>query len=85
MCEDVLAAFYTAHFIHFANCNNRLYHQLCLHRLEVIPLTSHYLYPYNSPHAVRDHSPQLGWALDGFPVFGPVGAKGMKTFSYGFC
>lgn len=29
-----------------------------------------------SPYSVRDHSPQLGWALDGFPVFGPVGAKG---------
>jgi hypothetical protein len=26
--------------------------------------------------AVADHSPQLGWALDGFPVYGPVGAKG---------
>ena len=24
------------------------------------------------------HSPQLGWALDGFPVFGPIGAKGVE-------
>lgn len=31
---------------------------------------------WNSSRAVREHSPQLGWALDGFPVYGPVGAKG---------
>ena len=27
------------------------------------------------PYKVKDHSPQLGWALDGFPIYGAVGAK----------
>lgn len=34
------------------------------------------VFTVDSPHKVRDHSPQLGWALDGFPVYGPIGAKG---------
>lgn len=28
-----------------------------------------------SSYSVADHSPQLGWALDGFPIYGDIGAK----------
>ena len=29
------------------------------------------------------HSPQVGWALDGFPIYGPVGFKGVRMLRCG--
>jgi FtsP/CotA-like multicopper oxidase with cupredoxin domain len=28
-------------------------------------------------HYSRENSPQIGWAIDGFPIFGPIGPKGI--------
>jgi len=30
-----------------------------------------------SNNSIAGHSPQIGWAMDGFPIFGPIGPKGI--------
>ena len=33
--------------------------------------------------SVNSHSPQIGWAYDGFPIYGPIGCKGVKMLPCG--
>lgn len=47
-----------------------------LYRYHMLPVCLYQQLSLENPSQSR-HSPQLGWAMDGFPIYGPVGVKGI--------